>query len=68
MYATVLIFSTALLFVVICHRFVGSKKSFTLTKILFSLVCALPLIWQIDASLIRRLFASGLGGYSLIQN
>ncbi len=64
-YATVLIFITALLFVVICYRFIGSKRSITLTKILLSLVCALPLIWQIDASLISRLFASGLGGYSL---
>jgi len=63
-YAKVLIFITALLFVVICYRFVWSKKSFTLTKILLSLVCALPLVWQIDASLISLLFASGLGGYS----
>jgi hypothetical protein len=34
-----------------------------LLKISFAVVCSLPLIWQIDASLVVLLFSSGLGGY-----
>lgn len=36
----------------------------TLLIILAAAVCAIPLIWQIDATFVVRQFASGLGGYS----
>lgn len=64
-YATVLIFLSVLLFIVFCYRFVVSKRSITLTKFFLSLICSLPLIWQIDASFVALLFSSGFGGYLL---
>ena len=33
------------------------------TKQFFAVMCALPLIWQVDASFLACLFANGLGGY-----
>ena len=36
----------------------------TIFLFLVAIVCALPLLWQIDATFIVRQFSSGLGGYS----
>jgi len=36
----------------------------TILLILVAMLCAIPLIWQIDATFVVRQFASGLGGYS----
>jgi hypothetical protein len=63
-YATVLIFLAALIFMLLCYHSVVFQKKGTLLKISFALMCSLPLIWQIDASLVALLFSSGLGGYS----
>ena len=35
-----------------------------ISLIVFALLCALPLVWQVDASFVMRAFGSGLGGYS----
>jgi len=37
--------------------------SVNLTKKIFAVMCALPLIWQVDASFLACLFSNGLGGY-----
>ncbi len=34
------------------------------THYMIAFICAVPLIWQIDASFLARLFGTGLGGYS----
>jgi len=36
----------------------------TVLCILVAMLCAIPLIWQIDATFVVRQYASGLGGYS----
>lgn len=36
----------------------------TIFLFLIAMLCALPLLWQIDATFVVRQFASGLGGYS----
>jgi hypothetical protein len=62
-YATVLIFLAALIFMLLCYHPVICQKKGTLLKLSFAFICSLPLIWQIDASLVVLLFSSGLGGY-----
>jgi hypothetical protein len=63
-YTTIAIFIIALLFVIMSYWSVIRKIPPTPTRMVLSLLCALPLIWQIDASLVVFLFASGLGGYA----
>jgi hypothetical protein len=63
-YATVLllILLTCLIISIIVHEFY--QTSATLPILLFAILCATPLVWQIDATFVMRAFGSGLGGYS----
>lgn len=62
------IYITVIILAAICLMGIISiivfKKPGTLTKILLALLCALPFIWQVDATFIARVFGVGLGGYS----
>jgi hypothetical protein len=40
------------------------KNAAGIVSCLFALICSLPLVWQIDASFVARLYGAGLGGYS----
>jgi hypothetical protein len=40
------------------------QKSSSIALIFLAILCAIPFIWQVDASFLMRAFGSGLGGYS----
>jgi hypothetical protein len=63
-YTTVLtlIILTVLAFSII--RFEYYRTSSTFTLLFLAILCAIPFIWQVDATFLMRLFGSGLGGYS----
>jgi len=61
---TILCYLLILLFLISVFFYIGYKKNAVSAKIFLVLMCALPLIWQVDASLLARLFGSGWGGYS----
>jgi hypothetical protein len=54
---------TMLILIVIISGLVFRKNG-NITRMLLALICALPLIWQIDATFLARLYGAGLGGYS----
>jgi hypothetical protein len=58
------IFLTLVLFIIILTANILYKKTETPLVILFALLCAVPFIWQIDAIFLARLYGAGLGGYS----
>lgn len=64
--ATICIFIVSLGFILMYYYSVLGNRpavSAKFTKQFFAVLCALPLIWQVDASFLACLFANGLGGY-----
>jgi hypothetical protein len=63
-YTTVLTIVLVVLFVIsiIGHTFYRAPASIPLS--VFAILCAVPFVWQIDATFVMRAFGSGLGGYS----
>ena len=54
----------AAIFIVIAMYGIIFNKSIIHTRVFLILLCAAPLIWQIDMSFLARQFGNGLGGYS----
>jgi hypothetical protein len=40
------------------------EKSNTIPIVLLAILCALPLVWQVDATFLMRYYGMGFGGYS----
>lgn len=58
------IYLLAVLFLIAAISYIVFKKSGIPAKIILILLCATPLIWQIDADFLVRQFGTGLGGYA----
>jgi len=58
------IFLLLMLFIISLIGSTFYEKAETLAIILFAFLCAAPFIWQIDATVLARLYGAGLGGYS----
>jgi hypothetical protein len=63
-YTTVFTIILIALFVIsiIGHKLYRAPASIPL--LLFAILCAIPFVWQVDATFVMRAFGSGLGGYS----
>jgi hypothetical protein len=63
--ATICIFIVSLGFIFMYYYVVWDNRpavSAKFTKQFFAVMCAIPLIWQVDASFLACLFANGFGG------
>jgi len=60
------VFVILALFIICLIGSIFYKKAETSAVILFSILCAIPFIWQIDSTFLARLFGIGLGGYSFL--
>jgi hypothetical protein len=61
---TVAIYLLAVLFILALIGSIAYKLSPTPATIFLILLCALPFIWQIDATFLARWFGTDLGGYN----
>lgn len=61
---SVLMYSLIALFIILLVYIRTFQKTESLLLPVLALTCSLPLIWQIDASFVARLYGVGLGGYN----
>jgi hypothetical protein len=63
-YTTVLVLIIVAFLVISITGYEFYQTSITVPLILLAVLCAIPVVWQVDATFIMRAFGSGLGGYS----
>lgn len=61
---SVLMYSLIALFLILLVYIRTFQKTESLLLPVLALICSLPLVWQIDASFVARLYGIGLGGYN----
>jgi hypothetical protein len=63
-YTTILTLVIVALFAISMITLEIYRNSATIALFILGILCAIPCIWQVDATFIMRSFGSGLGGYS----
>jgi hypothetical protein len=63
-WTSVVVYTLILIFFICIIISIVFKKPMTPAKIFLALICAVPFIWQIDATFLARMYGAGLGGYS----